>query len=71
MTPSRSKPAALISYSYWKRALGGADSVVGKQILLDDRSYTIVGVLPANLRLMLTGPSAQRQCANRTFCRQV
>ncbi len=49
-----SKPVALISYSYWKRALGAADSVVGKQILLDDRSYTIIGVLPANLRLMLT-----------------
>jgi putative ABC transport system permease protein len=37
----------LLAHDFWQRRLGGNSSVVGKPIMLDQRSYTIVGVLPA------------------------
>jgi predicted permease len=38
-------PAVLLSYSFWKQHFGGDPSVAGKAIRLDDREYTIVGVV--------------------------
>ena len=38
--------AVLLSYSFWQRRFGADPHAVGQQIRLDDRSYTIVGVLP-------------------------
>jgi putative ABC transport system permease protein len=40
-------PVAILSHSLWKRRFGGDPSVVGKGITLDDKVYTVVGVLPA------------------------
>jgi predicted permease len=39
-------PVVLISHDLWQRKFGGARDVVGKGITLDDKSYSIVGVLP-------------------------
>lgn len=36
----------IVSYKFWKEHLGSAPSTVGKQISLDNQSYTIVGVMP-------------------------
>jgi len=36
----------VLSHDYWQRQFGGAPSVVGKRITLDDKSYEIVGVMP-------------------------
>ncbi|MBD0369926.1 MAG: ABC transporter permease [Pyrinomonadaceae bacterium] len=44
-------PVVLISADLWKRKLGSASDVMGKGINLDDRSYTIVGVIPASFNL--------------------
>ena len=41
-------PVALISAGLWQRKFGGAPDVLGRSLTLDDRSYTIVGVLPAS-----------------------
>jgi putative ABC transport system permease protein len=38
---------AVISHRYWQSRFGGDPSVIGKNILLDGRSYSIVGVMPA------------------------
>lgn len=47
-------PVLLLSYALWQSHLGGDPNVVGKTITLDGRSFTIVGVLPANYRALDT-----------------
>ena len=41
---------ALISYSLWRSAFAGSESVVGSSIELDGRSVQIVGILPSTYR---------------------
>jgi putative ABC transport system permease protein len=43
--------AVLLSESFWRRQFGGARNVVGKTIRADGQLLTIIGVLPASLRL--------------------
>src|SRR5438034_3128046 len=38
---------AIISYGLWRRHFGGDHGLVGKQITLDSKSYSVVGVMPA------------------------
>jgi predicted permease len=40
------RPAAVISYGYWKQNLGGDPAVVGKVVDLNGTPFTIVGVTP-------------------------
>ena len=37
---------AVLSHGLWRRAFGGADSVIGQRVVLNDRPFTIVGVAP-------------------------
>ena len=49
-TPEDDKPGAhpvtMISYGTWQQRYGGDPNIVGKDILLDDKPYTIIGVMP-------------------------
>jgi predicted permease len=38
--------AVLLGQGYWQRRFGGDPGVVGRTLHLDDRAYTVVGVLP-------------------------
>jgi putative ABC transport system permease protein len=40
-------PVAILSHALWKRRYGGDPTIVGRGITLDDKVYTVVGVLPA------------------------
>lgn len=40
-------PVAVLSEGLWRRAYGAAPDVPGQVVTLDDRQYTIVGVMPA------------------------
>lgn len=38
--------AVILSHDLWRRRLGGDEGVVGRSLSLNDRPYTVVGVLP-------------------------
>ena len=40
----------LLSYRLWQTQFGGDPSVVGRQVLLDAESYTVIGVMPREFR---------------------
>ncbi len=44
-------PIALLSEGLWRRKFSASADIVGKSIVLDGKSYTIVGVIPANFHL--------------------
>src|ERR1043165_9743767 len=48
-------PAVLISHELWQRKFAGNPDVITRTITLDDKSYYVIGVLPANFRFFQTG----------------
>jgi len=46
----------LISYSLWQRRFGGAQDVIGRSLTLDDKPYTVIGVLPQDCQVLLQIP---------------
>src|ERR1700735_2060757 len=51
-------PVALISAGLWKRRLSGTPDVVGKNLTLDGKEYTIIGVVPSDFDLKIDSFSA-------------
>jgi putative ABC transport system permease protein len=45
-------PVVLISANLWQRKFGSAPDALGKSIALGDKSYAIVGVIPASFNLL-------------------
>ncbi len=45
-------PVVILSEGLWKRRFGAARDVIGKSIELDDKAYTVVGVVPASFHLV-------------------
>ncbi|HLG54008.1 MAG TPA: ABC transporter permease [Vicinamibacterales bacterium] len=39
-------PVAVISYRFWREQFAGADDVIGRQLTLRRRTFTVVGVMP-------------------------
>lgn len=44
------RPVAVVSYGFWRRRLGGDTHVVGRTLKLNERLYTVTGVLPRDYR---------------------
>lgn len=42
----RQAQVVLISYGFWQRHFGGDHKLVGRQITLDNKSYSVIGVMP-------------------------
>jgi putative ABC transport system permease protein len=42
---------AMLGEGYWRRRFGGQQEIVGRQILLSGVPHTVVGIVPAGLRL--------------------
>jgi predicted permease len=67
--PDEDRPGAadvaMISYGLWQRDFGGAPSTVGRSLVYDGKSYTVVGIAPAGFQLDgeadVFTPLAQRQ----------
>ena len=53
------KQVVMISHGLWMRRFGGARDVVGQNITLDARDYTIIGVLPEGFAFALLGPTIE------------
>ena len=49
---------AILSNGLWRRRFGGDSAIVGRQVRLDDNSYTVVGVMPAAFENVLS-PTAE------------
>ncbi len=44
---------AVLGYGFWRRRFAGSPEILGKSIVLDNKSYTIIGVLPPDYQLMV------------------
>jgi putative ABC transport system permease protein len=47
---------ALISYGFWQRRFGGAESALGQSLTLDNKPYSIVGILPPGFQVLQQAP---------------
>jgi putative ABC transport system permease protein len=43
---SKAEPVAVLSYLFWHRHFSGRRDILGQQIRLDDKFFTVIGVLP-------------------------
>ncbi len=75
--PGAGAPVVLLTYPLWQRAFAGDRHIVGQQISLSSRSYTVIGVMPPGWKFpveeehidyaiplnTLIGPNAQNRAA--------
>jgi predicted permease len=47
-----SAPVVMLSHSFWTSHFGGDPAIVGRTLTLDNQRYSVIGVLPANFRLL-------------------
>jgi putative ABC transport system permease protein len=47
---------AMISYGLWQRRFGGAENVLGQSFTLDNKPYSVVGVLPRDFQVLQQAP---------------
>ncbi len=47
----------VVSYSFWKNDLDGTDDVIGKTVGVDDKVYTVVGVMPSGFEPIFGEPA--------------
>jgi predicted permease len=51
--------AAILSYGVWQSRYAGDPSILGRPIMLNDKDYSIVGVLPASFKFPTSGNQPQ------------
>ncbi len=50
---------AIIGHDLWQSAFGGTEDTLNRQIILDGKPHTIIGILPENFRFPLLAQHAQ------------
>lgn len=53
------KDVVIISHQFWQKRLAGAESALGKQLNLDGKSFTIIGILPPDFQFPLSKNSTE------------
>ncbi|MDE3136747.1 MAG: ABC transporter permease [Acidobacteriota bacterium] len=51
--------AAILSYGLWQSRYAGDPGILGRPIMLDDKDYSIIGVLPASFKFPTSGRQPQ------------
>jgi putative ABC transport system permease protein len=46
-------PVVVISHSLWQRRFGADEEIIGKRLTLNDRPFTVIGVLPSDFQFYL------------------
>ena len=54
-----SNRVAIIGHDLWQSAFGGTEDTLNRQIILDGKPHTIIGILPENFRFPLLAQHAQ------------
>jgi putative ABC transport system permease protein len=62
--PEGHNAVAVLSYGLWQRRFAGDAAVVGRTIQLNSRTITVVGVMPADMRLFLSRGSLAAKAAD-------
>lgn len=62
---ARTDRTRLVSHAFWQRKFGGDPRVIGTQVSLSERPYTIIGVLPAHFRSVAAVSARLIQHAHR------
>ncbi len=42
-------PVALVTYGLWQRRYGGSPAVIGRPLIINERRFTVVGVMPGDV----------------------
>jgi putative ABC transport system permease protein len=50
---------AIISHDFWQSAFGGNEDTLNKQIILDNKPHTIIGIMPEDFRFPLLAKHVQ------------
>src|SRR5579863_6403328 len=50
-------PVALISHGLWQRHFSSSPAAIGQSIILDNASYSIIGVMPAGFEVLQQAPN--------------
>jgi putative ABC transport system permease protein len=62
-TPEEERPggprAAIVTYELWQSRYAGDPRILGRSIMLDDKDYSVVGVLPASFKFPTSGRQPQ------------
>ncbi|HJQ25121.1 MAG TPA: ABC transporter permease [Blastocatellia bacterium] len=45
-------PVVILSYEFWQRRFGGDPGTIGRQLTLNNQSFTVVGITPANFQFV-------------------
>jgi putative ABC transport system permease protein len=45
----------VLSYGFWQRRFGGDPHIVGKPVTLDDKPYSVIGIMPASFQFSRSG----------------
>src|SRR5262245_17460777 len=57
-SPEEENPGAnkvvVLSNNFWQRRYGGDLNIMGREILLDDEKYSVIGVMPAEFEFMIS-----------------
>jgi putative ABC transport system permease protein len=49
------RPVAVVSHGLWQRRFGGDPGLLGRSLSLNGQAFTVVGILPPDFELVLTG----------------